>query len=71
MRHTFRGCEFRFQYQYRDPWEWILEIVTDPTLAHLIMWYPTRKYLHRGSRITQLYDELNTGTRWWEIQVSL
>jgi len=33
------------------------------------MWYPVEKYLHEGAKIIGLYDETNTGQRWWEIQV--
>ncbi|KIJ28811.1 hypothetical protein M422DRAFT_269862 [Sphaerobolus stellatus SS14] len=71
IMHTFRGREYRFKFRYRDPWKWILDILTNPMLSELIMWYPVEKYLHQGSRITRLYDELNSGTRWWEIQDSL
>jgi len=42
----------------------------DPTLSESIIWYPVEKYLHQGGRITRIYDELNSGTRWWQIQVS-
>ncbi|KIJ49009.1 hypothetical protein M422DRAFT_246785 [Sphaerobolus stellatus SS14] len=69
IMHTFRGREYRFKFRYRDPWKWILDILTNPMLSELIMWYPVEKYLHQGSRITRLYDELNSGTCWWEIQV--
>ncbi|KIJ54948.1 hypothetical protein M422DRAFT_153273 [Sphaerobolus stellatus SS14] len=71
IMHTFRGQEYHFKFRYRDPWKWILDILTDPMLSESIMWYPVEKYLHQGSRITRLYDELNSGTRWWEIQDTL
>ncbi|KIJ50224.1 hypothetical protein M422DRAFT_245466 [Sphaerobolus stellatus SS14] len=56
---------------YRDPWKWLLDIITDPTLSDLIMWYPVEKYLHQDSRVTRIYDKLNSGTRWWKFQDSL
>ncbi|KIJ28337.1 hypothetical protein M422DRAFT_270406 [Sphaerobolus stellatus SS14] len=71
VSHIFRGKTYTFKFQYRDPWKWLLDIVTDPTLADSILWYPVEKYLHQNGRITRIYDELNTGTRWWEIQDSL
>ncbi|KAF8581526.1 hypothetical protein K439DRAFT_1618966 [Ramaria rubella] len=40
-------------------------------LCELIMWYPVEKYLHDGLRITRLFDELNTGSEWWEVQDGL
>ncbi|KAJ7744400.1 hypothetical protein B0H16DRAFT_1727331 [Mycena metata] len=29
----FEGKEYTFEFQYRDPWKWIVELVTDPLLA--------------------------------------
>ncbi|KIJ57372.1 hypothetical protein M422DRAFT_148910 [Sphaerobolus stellatus SS14] len=71
VSHTFKGRTHTFKFQYRDPWKWLLDIVTDPTLSDSILWYPVEKYLNQNRRITRIYDELNTGTRWWEIQDSL
>ncbi|KIJ29756.1 hypothetical protein M422DRAFT_188008, partial [Sphaerobolus stellatus SS14] len=65
------SVQYHFTFKYRDPWRWLLDIVTDPTLSQSIIWYPEEKYLHQGSRITRIYDELNSGTRWWEIQDTL
>ncbi|KIJ31648.1 hypothetical protein M422DRAFT_266678 [Sphaerobolus stellatus SS14] len=65
------SVQYHFTFKYRDPWRWLLDIVTDPTLSQLIIWYPEEKYLHQGSRITRIYGELNSGTRWWEIQDTL
>ncbi|KIJ46707.1 hypothetical protein M422DRAFT_249872 [Sphaerobolus stellatus SS14] len=59
----------KFVTQFKDDlWEWLVDLVTDPTLADSIMWYPIEKYLHHGSKITRIYDEVNTGKQWWEIQ---
>ncbi|KIJ39215.1 hypothetical protein M422DRAFT_258104 [Sphaerobolus stellatus SS14] len=71
ITHTFRGREYKFKFRYRDPWKWMLDILTDLMLSGLIMWYPVEKYLKHGSRITRMYNELISGTRWWEIQDSL
>ncbi|KIJ28994.1 hypothetical protein M422DRAFT_136764, partial [Sphaerobolus stellatus SS14] len=62
---------YTFQFRYRDPWEWLVHLVTDLTLSTSIMWYPVEKYLHDGGTITRIYDEVNTGRRWWEIQGQL
>ncbi|KIJ45397.1 hypothetical protein M422DRAFT_251171 [Sphaerobolus stellatus SS14] len=71
VTHEFRGKSYTFQLRYRDPWEWLVHLVIDPTLSTSIMWYPVEKYLHDGSTITRIYDEVNTGRRWWEIQDQL
>lgn len=68
--HNFKGKDYTFTFQYRDPWRCVLDIVTDPTLAESISWYPVEKWLYHSGRVTKIYDELNTGERWWEIQVN-
>ncbi|KIJ38584.1 hypothetical protein M422DRAFT_176350 [Sphaerobolus stellatus SS14] len=71
ITHEFQGQPHTFKFKYRDPWEWLVDIVTDPTLASSIIWYPVEKYLHHGNMIIRIYDEVNTGKRWWEIQDQL
>ena len=70
VTHKFQGKSYTFHFKYRDPWEWVVDVVTDPTLSDSIMWYPVQKYLYNGTKITRIFDEVNTGERWWEIQVS-
>ncbi|KIJ48975.1 hypothetical protein M422DRAFT_161935, partial [Sphaerobolus stellatus SS14] len=48
VTHEFRGKSYTFQFRYRDPWEWLVHLVTDPTLSTSIMWYPVEKCLHDG-----------------------
>ncbi|KAJ7082343.1 hypothetical protein C8R43DRAFT_1092786 [Mycena crocata] len=67
----FEGESYTFEFQYRDPWKWMLDLVTDPSLASYFKWYPVQKFLHEDGRITQIYDESNTGRRWWRVQDSL
>ncbi|KAJ7215748.1 hypothetical protein C8J57DRAFT_1600227 [Mycena rebaudengoi] len=50
----------------------ILDIVTDPTLADALLWYPVEKYVRgQDGRFVRLYDDLNTGREWWDVQNSL
>ncbi|KAJ7253263.1 hypothetical protein C8J57DRAFT_1660481 [Mycena rebaudengoi] len=72
VSETFEGQTYSFEFSYRDPWEWILDIVTDPTLADALLWYPVEKYVRgQDGRFVRLYDDLNTGREWWDIQNSL
>ncbi|KIJ36129.1 hypothetical protein M422DRAFT_261454 [Sphaerobolus stellatus SS14] len=57
VTHEFQGKSYTFHFKYRDPWEWLVDLVTDPTLSNSIMWYPVEKFLHNGSKITRIYDE--------------
>ncbi|KAF8586450.1 hypothetical protein K439DRAFT_1646238 [Ramaria rubella] len=68
---TFNGEEHTFEFQFRDPWEWILNLTTDPSLASSILWYPVEKTLHENGTQTRLYDEINSGNTWSEIQDQL
>ena len=69
VTHMFKNKMYHFKFQYRDPWQWVLDTISDPMLGESIMWYPIRKILHDKGRISPIYDDLNTGIRWWEIQV--
>jgi hypothetical protein len=69
VEHTFQNYQHVFQFKFRDSWSWIVDLLTDATLSAKIMWYPVQKYLHDGFKIVRLYDELNSGDLWWEIQV--
>ncbi|KAF8515326.1 hypothetical protein BU17DRAFT_67919 [Hysterangium stoloniferum] len=51
--------------------EWILSLVTDATLAKHLIWYPGKKYLHDSNIVTQLYDGIDSGKSWWDIQTAL
>ncbi|KIJ52075.1 hypothetical protein M422DRAFT_157094, partial [Sphaerobolus stellatus SS14] len=71
VEHIFQSRKYTFNFKFRDTWEWILDLVCDPMLSEQIMWYPVQKFLNNGFRITCIYNELNSGEAWWEIQSSL
>ncbi|KZS96286.1 hypothetical protein SISNIDRAFT_407226 [Sistotremastrum niveocremeum HHB9708] len=56
---------------YRDPWEWLESLITDPIFAKKINWYPCRKYLHENGSRVRLYDDLETGDNWWNYQTDI
>ncbi|KIJ34775.1 hypothetical protein M422DRAFT_263131 [Sphaerobolus stellatus SS14] len=67
------GIEFqdaKVSHEFQDPWDWILDTITDTTLSEKIMWFPVQKFLNDGYRIIRLYDDLNSGNLWWDIQSS-
>lgn len=65
----YNGQTFTFKFPYRDPWEVYQSWITDPTLSQEINWYPIRKYLCEDGKEVAIYDDINTGTLWWDIQV--
>jgi len=66
---TYAGVKHTFNFSFHDPWKWILDLVTDPTLASSIIWYPVKKILHENGKTTGLYDDIHSGQLWWDIQV--
>ena len=58
-----------FNFEYRDPWEWIVETVQDKTLAPFYMWNSIRKYFCSGFREERMVDEINTADIWWTVDV--
>jgi hypothetical protein len=65
----FEKKEYTFEFPYRSPREWLINIVTDSTLTPYISWYPIKKYLCKDGREIPLYDEPKTGQKWWNVQV--
>jgi Plavaka transposase len=65
----FENVTYTFNFRYRDPWKWVVDLITDPSLADTIVWYPSQKFLHEDGRVTRLYDEYDTADTWWEVQV--
>ncbi|KAJ7715914.1 hypothetical protein DFH07DRAFT_785532 [Mycena maculata] len=64
----FEGVPYKFEFQYRDPWKWIVDLLSDPTLADDIHWYPVQKFLVKDGIEVRLFDEPYTGNKWWKIQ---
>ncbi|TFK47051.1 hypothetical protein OE88DRAFT_1774381 [Heliocybe sulcata] len=69
----YKGMKYSFEYEYRDPWEWITSLVTDPSLASVSVWHSMRKYYcNSGTGVTeQLIDEPWTADTWWSIDDEL
>ncbi|KAJ7125530.1 hypothetical protein C8R43DRAFT_1146762, partial [Mycena crocata] len=67
----FEGEIWHFMFCYRNPWDWLLDLVSDPTLADEIVWYPSRKYLVVDGNRQRLRDEPYNSDRWWEMQSEL
>ncbi|KAJ7053222.1 hypothetical protein C8F01DRAFT_1065057 [Mycena amicta] len=65
------GEQRTFTAYFRDPWKFILELVTDPSLASDIVWYPYRKYLVIDGARQRLRDEAYSADLWWDMQVCL
>jgi hypothetical protein len=69
FEETFEGELWRFKFYYRDPWDWLLDLVSDPTLTDEIVWYPSRKYLVVDGVRQRLRDEPYNSDKLWELQV--
>ncbi|KAJ6474054.1 hypothetical protein C8R47DRAFT_1076489 [Mycena vitilis] len=68
---TFEGEPWHFKFFYRDPWDWLLDLVSDPTLIDEIAWYPSRKYLVIDGVRQRLRDEAYNSDKLWEMQSEL
>lgn len=65
----FRNEDHTFEFPYRSPLKWLIDVVTDSNLAQDILWYPIKKYLCKENKVVHMYDEPVTGKMWWEAQV--
>lgn len=60
-----------FEFWYREPWDWVLEIIKEPCLKNHIVWDPERNYKWDGMTWERIYDEPWSSDAWWRAQVSL
>jgi hypothetical protein len=73
----YRGERLEFEFEHRDPWEYILTLIHDLSLESVSSWNSVQKfYCYRvGSDSEEhveerVIDEPNTADAWWEIDVS-
>ncbi|KAJ6550186.1 hypothetical protein B0H19DRAFT_1298710 [Mycena capillaripes] len=71
VKADFQGTTYTFEFQYRDPWQWMVDLLSDPTLSEHIQWYPAQKFVCKDGVEVRLFDEPYTGNKWWKIQNSL
>ncbi len=69
---SYRGQPTKFEFQYRDPWEYILTLIHDKSLASVSCWNAVRKLYcyQKGNVEERIIDEPNTADTWWEVDVS-
>ncbi|KAJ7199478.1 hypothetical protein GGX14DRAFT_572859 [Mycena pura] len=60
-----------YTFYYRDPWEWILSLVTDPSLARLSTWKSQRKFYREDRRCERFVDEPWTADTWCAVDDQL
>src|SRR5438046_1814637 len=53
----------------RPAMNWILEHVEDPDLCRIFKWYPVRKFLVEDGEETQMWDDIDCGSDWWDVQI--
>ncbi|KAK7057091.1 hypothetical protein R3P38DRAFT_3252273 [Favolaschia claudopus] len=61
----------KYTFYYRDPWEWILSLVTDPGLARVSQWQSRRLYYCENGEMERYVHEPFTADRWHEVDSEL
>ena len=49
--------------------DWIGELVKDHNICQIMKWYPVHKYLVKNREEIQIWDDVDCGSDWWDIQV--
>ncbi|KAK7026915.1 hypothetical protein R3P38DRAFT_2623823 [Favolaschia claudopus] len=65
------GESKKYTFYYRDPWEWILSLVTDPGLARVSQWQSRRLYYCENGQMERYVHEPFTADRWHEVDSEL
>ncbi|KAJ6577876.1 hypothetical protein B0H19DRAFT_985472 [Mycena capillaripes] len=72
---SYKGKRYDFHFEYRDPWDWIVDLLNDPTLAETSIYNSIRKYYCEGSRTVtheeRVIDEPNTADTWAKYESEL
>jgi hypothetical protein len=68
----YKNVPFSFPFKFRDPWEWILEIVKDPHIVPNIAWEAQHvfRWDHVLEKFERFVDEPWTAEAFWKAQVS-
>ncbi|KAF7314762.1 hypothetical protein MKEN_00950200 [Mycena kentingensis (nom. inval.)] len=71
----YKGRTREFTFHYRDIWDWMVDNVTEPTLAKTAMYDSVKKYYCEGSTATtyeeRFVDEPSSGDTWAEYEDEL
>jgi hypothetical protein len=59
----------RIAFYWREPMDFIEQLVTDESLMQHSHFYATRKHIIRGDREYRMLDEPWTGNTWYHIEV--
>ncbi|KAJ3488350.1 hypothetical protein NLJ89_g11626 [Agrocybe chaxingu] len=68
---SYRGKIYEFEFEYRDPWEWILALIRDESLAPMSMWNSVKKFHGSKGHEERIFDEPNTADTWWNVDSEL
>ncbi|KAJ7842571.1 hypothetical protein B0H14DRAFT_2586293 [Mycena olivaceomarginata] len=71
VKATLWGVEKKYTFFYRDPWEWIRSLVTDPSLASVTTWKSRRMFYCENGHREQFIAEPWTADRWYEADTEL
>ncbi|KAJ7868913.1 hypothetical protein B0H14DRAFT_2572077 [Mycena olivaceomarginata] len=61
------GVEKKYTFFYRDPWEWIRGLVTDPSLAHVTAWKSRHMFYCEDGGRERFITEPWTADHWYEV----
>ena len=68
----YHGQLLEFEFQYRDPWEYILNLIHDTSLASVSCWNSIHKIYCcvQEDLEERIINEPNMADTWWEVDVS-
>ncbi|KAK6984149.1 hypothetical protein R3P38DRAFT_3232422 [Favolaschia claudopus] len=61
----------KYTFYYRDPWEWILSLVTDPGLARVSQWQSRRLYYCENGQMERYVHEPFSADCWNDVDSEL
>ncbi|KAM6499899.1 hypothetical protein JOM56_005407 [Amanita muscaria] len=68
---TYKDEERSFDFWYKNLWEWVLDLLSDPRLIHHFEWDAQKLSKFNGTHFIRFYHEPWTGGHFWNIQERL
>ncbi|KAF9462181.1 hypothetical protein BDZ94DRAFT_1368680 [Collybia nuda] len=67
----YKDEDWAFDLHMRDPWEWAVDILTDPMLGPHLVWNAQILQSWNGDKWERFFTEPWTAKLWWDIQNNL
>lgn len=71
MTAKYTKYEVLFDFWCRPLWDWVLDLIENPSMAPYFEWDAQKLYKYDGTKYIRFIHEPWTAARFWEVQVGI